>query len=97
MWYARQARRKEVDSVTPPRIVTIDAQVASSDRVQELEKVINAELSRSSVVEALDRSVELFSNNMPNRPWESLFTSLAASESFRKSVSSLRRTLGSRP
>jgi hypothetical protein len=50
--------------------------------------VINAELSRSSVVEALDRSVELFSNNMPNRPWESLFTSLAASESFRKSVPS---------
>jgi len=55
----------------------------TAEATKELEKVVQQQLSSVANAEALDRTTELFSNTVANRPWEALFTSLAASDTFR--------------
>jgi len=57
-----------------------------SEVTEELQKLVQEQLSSVKGIDALDRTAELFSNSVPNRPWEALFTSLAASDTFRSSV-----------
>jgi len=58
----------------------------TSEATRELEKTVQEQLSSIDNADALDQTTELFTNTVANRPWEALFTSLAASETFRSSV-----------